>query len=176
MRPRERPRRDGGPHGLGRLPDRLREHGRERRGLLLPAQEQPVAQRLAVHDEARHGEDRLGRLVLDAVEPLAGQRPERGDDGRARRPVADALDERRQPGVAGAEDEVLLGGEVVEDRLLGDVGRVRDLLDGHRVEPALAEQAHRRARDRLARATLLALTKPLCRGGCHRGVLYVHRV
>ena len=59
------------------------------------------------------------------------------------------------------QDEVLLGREVVEDRLLGDVGGARDVGDGHGVEAVLGEERHRRRGDRLARLALLALAQSL---------------
>ena len=49
--------------------------------------------------------------------------------------------------------------EVVEDRLLGDVGRARDLGDRHALEPALGEQPARGLGDQLARLLLLALAE-----------------
>ena len=143
--------------------------GRERGGLLLPAQEEPVAQRAALRDEPRHGRrsTRPGRA-------RRGRRTPASPRGRARRStcpagrVADRLDERGAALLAAVQDEVLLGGEVVEDRLLGDVGGARDVGDGHRVEAARDEQRHRRLRDRLARLALLALAQSFGRGR-HRG-------
>jgi hypothetical protein len=55
------------------------------------------------------------------------------------------------------EDEVLLRREVVEDRLLGDLGDPRDLLDSDGLEPAVGEEAPRGFLDCLARPGLLAL-------------------
>ena len=52
-------------------------------------------------------------------------------------------------------------GEVVEDRLLGDVGGRGDLGDGDGVEAALGEQAARGGDDRVARGALLALAQAL---------------
>ena len=68
-------------------------------------------------------------------------------------------------------DEVLLGREVVEDRLLGDVGGARDLGDGDALEAALGEQPPRGLRDQLARLLLLALAQPGLRRVRHGGNL-----
>ena len=54
-------------------------------------------------------------------------------------------------------------GEVVEDRLLRDVGGGGDLGDGDRVEAAFGEQAAGRGGDRLAGGALLARAEALVR-------------
>ncbi len=74
-----------------------------------------------------------------------------------------AVGDRRLQGrehlVRAVEEQVLLRGEVVEDRPDGDVGRRSDLGDRHRLEAALGEQLGRDVGDRLARALLLALAQ-----------------
>jgi hypothetical protein len=67
------------------------------------------------------------------------------------------------------EDEVLLGGEVVEDGLLRDVGGAGDVGDRHRVEAVLEEELHRRVGDRRARLALLALAQALGLGRRRHG-------
>jgi hypothetical protein len=57
------------------------------------------------------------------------------------------------PGV----EEVLLGGEVVVDRLLGDLGFTRDLRDRGVVEAALGEETTGRLGDQLSSSLLLSL-------------------
>src|SRR5262249_13462300 len=64
------------------------------------------------------------------------------------------------------EEEVLLRREVVEDGLLRDARRRRDLGDRDVVEAALDEQAHRRIRELAPRRQLLRLAKP------HRRIVY----
>ena len=158
-----RPRARGRPR---RAPASSAMTGRERRRLLLPAEEQPVAQRAAAarRAAARPTIDST-RVVLDALDELERRRAEGLDDRRRLRGrVADRLDERGAALLAAVQDEVLLGREVVEDRLLGDVGGARDVGDGHGVEAVLDEQRHRRLRDRLARLALLALAQSLGRG------------
>ena len=71
-------------------------------------------------------------------------------------------DELRDALLAPGEGEVLLGREVVEHRLLRDVGGSGDLGDGDRVEPALGEQPTGGGRDGLAGGALLACAKALC--------------
>jgi hypothetical protein len=61
--------------------------------------------------------------------------------------------------LAPGEREVLLRREVVEDRLLGDVGGGRDLGDGDAVEAALGEEPAGRGGDGLASGALLACAK-----------------
>ena len=168
MRPRQRARDDRRHEvALGRA-GLLGDDGVERGRLLLPAQEEPVAQRAALRDEPRHADDRLDRVVLDALDERERRRAEGLDDRRPRGARADRLDERGAALLAAVQDEVLLGGEVVEDRLLRDVGGAGHVGDGHRVEPARDEQRHRRLRDRLARLALLALAQSFGRGR-HRG-------
>ena len=80
---------------------------------------------------------------------LGGQagegRGERGAQGRDRGQVrglgVECLDEQRV--VVVAQYQVFLGGEVAEERGLGDVGGGDDLLDGGGVVALLAEQAER---------------------------------
>src|SRR4030095_13641106 len=64
-----------------------------------------------------------------------------------------------------AEDRLLLGGEVVEERSGGDVSRLADRFHRHLVEPALQDQGQRRFTERLAGGQLLALTSPQPRRG-----------
>jgi hypothetical protein len=56
-------------------------------------------------------------------------------------------------------DEVLLGREVVEDGLLRDIGRPRDLGDADLIEAVLEKETLGRVGDRPARLLLLPLTK-----------------
>ena len=164
VRPRQRARDDRG-HEVALERARLLGDDRGERGrLLLPAEEEAVAQRAAARDEPRHGDDRLDRVVVDALDELERRRAEGLDDRRACRPRAYGLDERGAALLPAEQDEVLLGREVVEDRLLGDVGGARHVGDGHGVEAVLDEQRHRRLRDRLARLALLALAQSLGRG------------
>ena len=111
-----------------------------------------------------HAHDRLDGVVLDALDELERRRAEGLDDRRPRGTRPDRLDEGGPALLAAVQDEVLLGGEVVEDRLLRDVGGAGDVGDGHGVEPMLDEQRHRGLRDRLARLALLALAQSLGRG------------
>jgi hypothetical protein len=60
--------------------------------------------------------------------------------------------------VPGVED-VLLGGEVVVDRLLGDLCFTRDLDDRDIVEATLGEETTGRLGDQLSRSLLLSLTQ-----------------
>ena len=60
-----------------------------------------------------------------------------------------------------AGERVLLGREVVEEGARGDVDRAADLLDRHRLEPALGDQAERRLLQRAAGGAALALPQPL---------------
>ena len=64
-------------------------------------------------------------------------RPEQLDDGASPGGRARTASANCCPALlAAVQDEVLLGGEVVVDRLLGDVGRARDVGDRHGVEAA----------------------------------------
>jgi hypothetical protein len=56
-------------------------------------------------------------------------------------------------------EEVLLGREVVEDRLLGHAGFCRDVADGYFLEAARCEEPHRRIGDVLVRGGLLRLSE-----------------
>src|SRR6476469_9973778 len=84
---------------------------------------------------------------------------ERGERRLAGRALADRPKQLVLEGLKPPVDEILLGREVVEDRLLGHLGGARDL--GHRdaLEAALAEQATRRLGDEPARLLLLALAQ-----------------
>ena len=64
-------------------------------------------------------------VVVDALDELERRRAEGLDDRRACRPSAYGLDERGAALLPAEQDEVLLGREVVENRLLGDVGGAR---------------------------------------------------
>ena len=96
----------------------------------------------------------------------AGVRRERGLPGRA---VANGLEELLLEGLHLAVDEVFLGGEVVEDRRLGDVGFAGDLGDRDLVEAPLHEEVHRGVADQLAGALLLAF--PHSQLGAHAPTL-----
>ena len=56
-------------------------------------------------------------------------------------------------------EEVLFGRKVIEDRLVGDAGRLGDLGDGDVVEASGGEQAHRRIGDLASRTLLLVLAQ-----------------
>ena len=84
------------------------------------------------------------------------------------RAIGDGGDELGDALLAAGEGEVLLGREVVEDRLLGDVGGGRDLGDGDGVKAALGEEPAGGGGDRLARGALLALAEAFGRC-CHVG-------
>jgi hypothetical protein len=73
---------------------------------------------------------------------------------------ADRLQQLVLEGLKAPVDEVLLGGEVVEHRLLGDLRGPRDLRHGDALEAALAEEAPGGLGDELARLLLLALPQP----------------
>jgi hypothetical protein len=71
--------------------------------------------------------------------------------------------------LAPGERKVLLRREVVEHRLLRDVGGGRYLGDGDGLEAALGEEPAGGGGDRLARSALLALAQALSLS-CHRRV------
>jgi hypothetical protein len=81
---------------------------------------------------------------------------EGGQRGDARPAAAHRIGEAVQPGSAALEEEVFLRGEVVEDRLDGDIGLAGDVRDGHRVEPTVGEHPLRHRADLLAGPRLLA--------------------
>ena len=93
-------------------------------------------------------------------------RPENVEDGAAGRALGNGGDELRDALLAAGEREVLLRREVVEDRLLRDVGGDRDLGDGDSVEAALGEEPAGGGGDTLARGALLAFAK--AHGRCSR--------
>jgi hypothetical protein len=80
---------------------------------------------------------------------------DRGGSGPS---LADRGHERGEHLPIAVEQHLLLGVEVVEDRLTGDAGSARDLLDGHRLEAVLGEQLGRGLGDR--RPGPLLLTGP----------------
>ena len=132
---------------------------------------QPAGQRLAHVHLPQRADRRAQLVVLDDLHQqgagerrvLARDREPRGAEAaiplleirvlllqqrlerlpRAVEPVA------KQRGKQHALDEVALGGEVAEQRLLGDAGELRDLRGGRAVDPALAEQFHGGVDDRL---------------------------
>ena len=141
--------------GAGRLGD----GGGERVGLARPADREPLLQRGAVAHDAGDDEAVPGRAGGHDVEHRLGVRAEDVEHRRAGRALRDRRLQLGQPLLAAGEDEVLLGGEVVEDRLLGDVGGDGDLGDRDGVEAALCEQAARGGGDRVVRGALLAFTQ-----------------
>ena len=58
----------------------------------------------------------------------------------------------------GASEHRFLGGEVIVERALGDIGLGGDLLHGDRVEPISLEQAHRHAGEVIQRLEAFAVT------------------
>ena len=107
------------------------------------------------------GRDLEGEPALDA----AGRAPSSRVSGRSQSRTAgivagasrSCIGERGQRERRVAEDDVLLRGEVGEDRGARDVGRLGDLLHRRRREAVLGEQPHAGVVDRLARGVLLAL-------------------
>ena len=145
---------------------------RGQRGVADQARVQVVGLRPgALGDEARHDvapagihQRRVGlqrRDVQDQLHPVAMQRHELGvervevDDGGAQRVhprlagVGDleGVGEVLQAGVEVAPDDVVLRGEVAEERPPADAGRGGDVLDGGLVEAALGEQRERHPLD-----------------------------
>ena len=125
------------------------------------------ATRAAAHD-AGDDEAVLGLPEGDGVEHRLRVRAEYVEHRGAGRALGDVRLELGQPCLAAGEHEVLLGGEVVEDRLLGDVGGRGDLGDRDGVEAALGEQTARGGDDRVARGALLALAQALGNLSCHQ--------
>ena len=84
---------------------------------------------------------------LLAVLEVAGERQERiaqgGEDGLVGWPGGHRLPEPGQLHEMVGEEDVLLGGEVTEERPAGHVGVGGDIVHRHRVEAPLAEQAER---------------------------------
>ena len=95
----------------------------------------------AAGHEPRDRHDPRILAELDAGDELFRLPAERLHERGAGRAGADRVDERVAAVLALVEDEVLLGREVVEDRLLGDVGRARDVGDGHGVVAVLGNRA-----------------------------------
>jgi hypothetical protein len=112
-----------------------------------------------VPDDLGRREELLVSAGDEDVDHGGGQRPEDVDDRGARRALPDRRDELHEALLAPGEREVLLRREVVEDRLLGDVGGGRDLGDGDAVEAALGEEPAGRGGDGLASGALLACAK-----------------
>jgi hypothetical protein len=137
--------------GAELVPDRLGEHVGEPRhdGELLRLQ------RSRLLDDPCEGRE-AGRAEARALADL--HPPKRRDDRLARLATPDRVDERRLPRRHLVEEEVLLRREVVEDGLLGDVGGLRDVGDGHTVEAARDKQLHGLVGDLLANPELLRLT------------------
>jgi hypothetical protein len=96
-------------------------------------------------------EDELGlEPAGELVEPGAHD----GDGGLVVGALAQTGAERVDGGAGFAEDDLLLGREVAEDRRARDVGRVGDLVDRRSSEALAGEQLHRRVADRVARRAL----------------------
>src|SRR5205809_3297180 len=140
---------------------------RLRRQQLREAIGEPLHDLALPRDKGRAARDDPPRLH-DRLRPLPRRQVLRGlDDAAAKRldrrfargPAPHRLEklllEELHPGVK----EVLLGGEVVEDRHLGHVRRVGDLGHGDRLEAALVEELARGLEDLLPRFLLLALAQ-----------------
>src|SRR5690349_19914098 len=99
-------------------------------------------------------------VVLGEQYALGEDEPDEvGERRLTRLALADRPQQLVFEGLKPPVDEVLLGGEVVEDSLLGHLGGPVYLRHGNAVEPALAEQPPRGLGDQLARLLLLALAQ-----------------
>ncbi len=119
----------------------LRDHPRDRAQLL--ERRRPVVPRPRREHTARREEE-----AREGVH-----------DGRVRRALADRAEELLLERLEARVEEVLLRREVVEDGLLGDLRRARDLRDRHALEAPLGEELPRRGGDVLARLLLLPLAE-----------------
>ena len=117
----------------------------------------------AHHAPAVLGGDGLGVVTNDLVELLAGAH-------RGRTRPTKRREHALEPGQDALEQQLLLVGDVVVDRGLGDVQRRRDLVDGGVVIAALIERAGRGPDHRLALdvAGSLARIADRPRGGVRR--------
>src|SRR5438105_1289598 len=175
------------PHGSGTVPAGQRLLAGEAEELPVHSDQEPGGDaRIARIDslqqqriakgmrERRHDLELLrpqrGRLLENpreggeagAAQPAAFlqlQPSQRRDDRLAVWTRADRLRQRLCPLRDLVVEEVLLGREVIENRLLGDVRRRSDLSYGDSLEAALGEEPHRRVGDQLPRCELLRLAQ-----------------
>ena len=108
----------------------------------------------------QHDPEQADGLLVRRDRPdelLADGRMEGADRVLARRPGGDDVGEGRVSVLLLGHHDVDLGVEVAEERALGDVGGVGDLLDGGRVVALALEQVEGGADDRVAGLRLLAL-------------------
>ena len=103
--------------------------------------------------------------IIQGLEPtwvdLAGNRLHDNFDQRSTPDLPHGIGQRADHGLSAIEEHRLLGREVVEYRLLGDLGRGRDLGHGHVVEPMNQEHRGRHIGDPLANLPLLAFAQAL---------------
>ena len=127
----------------------------------------PLEDLLLAGAQCGAGDDRAGErgellprlLVVVAEEATrrADEAPDRLQDALAGGALADGVAELLLERLQAPVNEVFLRREVVEHRLLGDLGLARDLGDGDAFEAPLGEPAARDLGDQLARVLLLAL-------------------
>ncbi len=161
VRPPQRAGDDPGHEVVVGRAGRLGDHGGDRGGARLPPHGQALLQRSAAANDLGDGEQVLVPAGDEVVDHRVGQRAEDVEDGGAGWALGDVGGEAHDALLAAGEGEVLLRGEVVEDRLLRDVGGRRDLGDGDGVEAALGEEPARGGGDRLAGGALLARAQTL---------------
>ena len=156
-------RRRPATRSSGALARLLGDHRREHRGLALPAEEQPLAQRGAAGHQPRDVATILGSSPSSTrVEERVRLPAERLERARRRAGAVRIASMSARGGARpSVEDEVLLGREVVEHRLLGDVGGARDSATVTASKPRSANRAIAWSRDRLAGRSLLALAQAL---------------
>ena len=163
-----RVRRDlGGDEPGGRLAVLAGEGTRQRVALPVEQRVRRGPQRRAVLDHPDPGDQRtqLGLRHARGGEP-AEVSAQRGQERLALRPSG------RDPGQVvasdAAEDKRLLGREVGEQRRLGHLRGLGDLVDRHGVEAALGEQPQRHRGDPLPRLLLLAFAQ-----SCHAATISI---
>ena len=128
---------------------------------LVPHRAEPGPDRGALADQPVEAlEAGLVAVVVQGGEQGLGDDVERRLPGGA---VPDRRDERVEDVRVVAEDQLLLGPDVREKRLHRDVGRVRDLRDGHVLEAPLAEKPRGCGEDRRAGQALLPVAQPFAR-------------
>ena len=120
-------------------------------------------ERGAAADDTRDDEAIIAPAEGDGVEHRFGVRAEDIEHRGAGGALGDGRLQLGQPRLAAGEDEVLLCGEVVEDRLLRHIGGDGDLGNGDGVEPALGEEPACGRSDRGTGGALLALSQTLGR-------------
>jgi hypothetical protein len=138
----------------------LGEGGREDPLGLAERRGQPADQRRVRLDDREAQRPEVGlRGHLDRLG--VGHRAQRLDRGLRRRARADRLGLALGQARVEAEDGVVLGGEVVEERARGDVGPRGDVVHRHPVQPALGHEPQRRLVEREPGSQLLALPQPV---------------